>query len=250
MRHTTFAVLLTLGFAIPGFGQGITTGGFGGNTGTGGQIGGIAQATGGGGGGGGNAGGGQGFGQGAGGFGGGIGAGGAEEFGTNLGTNSGFVGGNQAARQGTFIGGNQTTQNGGGQFGNAGGARATARGGGAGGTRGQGQQPQQRNTARNIRTKIRLDPEFAADVRKLRANQAPTRLNQTFRRIDSVQRKSQVITGMSRVFRNANVSSSLSGGTLTLRGQVGSERERSLAARIAMLEPGVTRVQNFLSVSP
>lgn len=249
MRDTTFAVLLTLGFALPGFGQGITTGGFGGNTGTGGQIGGIAQATGGGGGG--NAGGGQGFGQGGGGFGGGIGAGGAEEFGTSLGTNSGFVGGNRAAEQGTFIGGNQTAgQNGGGQFGNAGGARATGRGGGVGGTRGQGQQPQQRNAVRNIRTKIRLDPEFAADVQKLRANQVPTRLNQTFRRIDSVQRESQIVAGMSRVFRNANVSTNLSGGTLTLRGQVGSERERSLAARIAMLEPGVTRVQNLLLVAP
>jgi hypothetical protein len=39
-----------------------------------------------------------------------------------------------------------------------------------------------------------------------------------------------------------------SGGVVTLRGVVASEHQKALAERLALLEPGVSRVENFLTI--
>lgn len=259
MQRATFAILFALGLVSHGFGQVIGVGGGDapttGATATGGQtVGGIGSGGAGGGGAGGGAGG-AGIGQGQGGFGGGFGAGGTDEFGTSLGTDAGFVGQNLNAQQGAFIGANQAAngqgqQGPGGQFGNAGGGRGGAGGFGAGRGQGQGQQPQQRNPPRNIRIKITLSPEFAAAYRVVSPQKLKSRLTRQYQRIDSIQKEANADFGLSRVFRNANVSVTANGRSVTLRGQVASEREKSLAARIARLEPGVDRVENQLVVAP
>lgn len=168
---------------------------------------------------------------------------------------SGFVGQNMNAQPGGtgFVGQNQAVNNnpngsqfrGGNQFGNTGGFRGNA--GNFGGR--QFQQLQQERTRRNIRTKLALPAHFLATYRyptqRVQAN-----LNDQFRRIDAAQGQARIDPGVDRVFRGANVSVTTTGRTVTLRGQVDSERERSLAARIAMLEPGVDRVENLLQVSP
>jgi osmotically-inducible protein OsmY len=41
----------------------------------------------------------------------------------------------------------------------------------------------------------------------------------------------------------------LNGGTVVLRGVVASEHQRALAERLALLEPGVSRVENFLTIA-
>ena len=246
MRTTIVATVIAV-FALTGYayGQGINAGGGTTNPGGaanngGGQIGGVGQNQ-------------TGIGQGGGGFGGGFGAGGAEEFGQSLGTNTGFVGQNQNTQQGAFVGGNQAGgQVGGGQFGNAGGAGGRGVGGrGVGGGRqGQAGQPQQRSQQRNIRIKLRIDPEFARAYRVVPPAKLQSRLANQYRRIDQIQADTDADLGLSRVFKNANVSVVARGRTVTLSGQVATERERSLAARIASLESGVDRVINQITVRP
>lgn len=162
---------------------------------------------------------------------------------TNLIDTGGFVGGQGGFG---FIGQNPAGQQGGGQFGNTGGVQ---RGGNAGGNRG-GQQPQRQQTVRQIRTRLVLPADFATEYRVVPAARLQSSLTTQYRKIDEVQGESRLQLGSSRVFQNANISVAASGRTVVLRGQVRSDRERRLAARIASLEPGVDRVDNQLTLLP
>lgn len=166
---------------------------------------------------------------------------------TNSNPITGFIGANANAQQGNFVGQNQTTINGpggingfgnGGRFGNQGGFQAGGRGG----------QGAQRQTPRRIRTRLVLPTDFAIEYRTVPRQKLQTTLSSQYRGIDSSQAKSKVMLGASRVFKNAQIEVVANGRTVTLRGQVRSDRERQLAARIAKLEPGVDRVENQLSV--
>ena len=159
--------------------------------------------------------------------------------------NRGFIGQNLNSQQGQFLGGNQALQQqaGGGQFGNAGGFGNQGRGQQFG--RGQGLQPQRARTTRVIRTKITVAFDFPNVPEATLRNNLETQ----FQSINRAQERSRVALGLSRVFRDANISVSASGRTVTLRGTVGSEREKDLAARIAKLEPGVDEVKNELGVT-
>ncbi len=166
---------------------------------------------------------------------------------TNLIDTGGFVGGGNPNAQGGFgfVGQNPIGQQGG-QFGNTGGVQ---RGGNAGGNRG-GQQPQRQQTVRQIRTRLVLPADFATEYRIVPAARLQSSLTTQYRKIDEVQGESRLKLGSSRVFQNANISVAASGRTVVLRGQVRSDRERRLAARIASLEPGVDRVDNQLTLLP
>lgn len=125
-----------------------------------------------------------------------------------------------------------------GQFGNVGGFGAGGRGG----------QQVQRNVPRRIRTQLKLPADFAIEYRTIPATKLQNSLSQQYRGIDASQARSKMPLGSSRVFAGAEIEVSASGRIVTLRGQVGSDRERKLAERIARFEPGVDRVVNQLSV--
>lgn len=162
---------------------------------------------------------------------------------------TGFIGGNANALQGGFVGQNQTVngnaQNNAfgnrGQFGNLGGFQN-------GGRAGFGQQLQ-RQATRRIRTRLVLPADFAAEFRQVAAPKIQSRLTTQFQGINAAQAKSKVALGSSRVFANAKIEVIANDRTVILRGQVGSDRERKLAERIAKLEPGVDRVENQLVVA-
>ena len=179
---------------------------------------------------------------------------GATEFGERGTANQadGFVGGNRNAQQGNFIGQNQAIGNTlnnafgnqrGGQFGNTGfGAGGNNRGG-------FGSQPQRGvATQRQIRIRLVLPNDVAAEYRILPATKIQTSLSKQFAGINASQEKSKVRLGSSRVFKGSDIQITADGRTVTLRGQVSSDRERKLAERIAKLEPGVSRVVNQLEI--
>ena len=163
---------------------------------------------------------------------------------------TGFIGGNANAQQGNFLGQNPALNNSQfnnnplgnrGQFGNVGGFGAAGRGG-------FGQQLQ-RTTRRRIRTRLVLPADFAVEFRTVPPVKLQDSLSKQFEGIDASQAKSQMALGASRVFADADIRVTASGRTVTLRGQVGSDRERKLAERIAKFEPGVDRVVNQLTVA-
>ena len=164
--------------------------------------------------------------------------------------NEGFIGGNANAQQGGFVGQNQAFGNGGvngNQF-NAGGRFGNLGGFGAGGRAGGFGQQIQRRTIRQIRTRLVLPADVAAEYRVVPPVKLQNSLTKQYRAINATQEKAKAALGSSRVFANSNVTVTANGRTVTLRGQVGSDRERKLAERIALLEPGVDQVVNQLSV--
>ena len=153
----------------------------------------------------------------------------------------GFIGDN--AQPGGFFGqeraGNNIATGNRGQFGNAGGFGAGGRGG----------QQLQRQTPRRIRTRLVLPKDFGVRFRTIPAARLQNTLSSQYRGIGAaVQDRSKVSLLSSRAFAGANIQVTASGRTVTLRGQVGSDRERKLAERIAKFEPGVDQVVNQLSV--
>lgn len=167
---------------------------------------------------------------------------------SSVNSSEGFLGSNLNAQAGAFVGQNQAAIAGG-QFGNLGGVQAGGRGGAnAGGNRG-GQQPQQQQQNRQIRVRLVLPNDVAQEYRVIPAAKLQNTLSTQFRQINETQARSKA-GSRSQLFRNSNINVTANGRTVTLRGQVRSNRERRLAERIAKFEPGVDRVQNQLTVSP
>jgi hypothetical protein len=92
---------------------------------------------------------------------------------------------------------------------------------------------EQRNAPPPVR--VRLEPAFDAPTPPVAgaALQVETRLNATFAR---------------RAMTAATVQ--ISGQTAILQGAVSTDHERALAEQLASLEPGVSQVQNLLTVAP
>jgi hypothetical protein len=61
---------------------------------------------------------------------------------------------------------------------------------------------------------------------------------------------SQLLGSCSRLQCLGPIEVSLTGRTATLRGRVASERDRSLAERLVLFEPGISKVENDLVVGP
>jgi hypothetical protein len=92
---------------------------------------------------------------------------------------------------------------------------------------------EQRNAPPPIR--VKLVPGFEPPVQSATraAPAVETRLNRTF-----------------AVHAMAGAQIQISGQTATLRGSVGSAHEAMLAEHLALLEPGISQVQNLLTVAP
>jgi len=153
---------------------------------------------------------------------------------------TGFLNQNTQAGGGGFLGNqnsNTAGAQGGGQFGNAG-AR--------GGQQGRGNQRQQQRRTRVIRTRISVPSDFASPV--ILGTQIQSNLTGQFRRASNFESIARVKLGATRPMTGANITVIPNGRTVVLQGQVATERDRTLAERMARFEPGVDRVVNELTV--
>lgn len=143
-----------------------------------------------------------------------------------------FVGGDQGD-VGRFVGGTPSTGAGGGRGGSGldqgpRGAGARAAGGGRGQ---QGQGGQGREPDRRVRVQRRVAFEYPAPAPR----QLGTKLTGR-------------IAGMSRIRSTGPLTVSVEGRTAVLRGMVASDHDRVLAEQVALLEPGISRVRNELTI--
>jgi hypothetical protein len=151
---------------------------------------------------------------------------------------TGYGGANAAGRTGSNNSsqyGNRSSsqygQNGGGQ-----GRQGGTRRGGTGQSQSQGQPGGNTGTAGNVQTYFepRIDVGFAVPQPQAAV-------------VEASVAAPWHSPGLSGRFGSVNVS--VQGDTVTLRGIVGSENDRLLAAQMAMLEPSVSSVRNELTVA-
>lgn len=97
-----------------------------------------------------------------------------------------------------------------------------------------------------IRTRLTIAPDFVYP--SIVEPQIRTRLNSQFLRVSQLRPRSQTGDLSALGLRNAQITTSVNERTVTLRGQVASERDRVVAERMAKMEPGVDSVVNELVV--
>jgi hypothetical protein len=94
-----------------------------------------------------------------------------------------------------------------------------------------------RNTLQNQRSRLRIPVQLGfAPVNAPASPQVATRVQQRLMTVTQLNATSPLLVEME-------------GRVAVLRGAVGSEHDRNLAARLVMLEPGVSNVRNELQVA-
>ena len=153
---------------------------------------------------------------------------------------SGFFGASQNASGGLF--GGQSNRSGGGGL-NAGGMLQGLSNLFGGGRQGQGGRGGQNggNSQNQRRMTYRPQRSVAFDVPAVASEAQAANVVQTYRQSAARTRGVKLASG-------ANINAQSQGGTLVLSGRVSSAHDKALAERIALLEPGVSKVRNDLVV--
>jgi hypothetical protein len=109
-----------------------------------------------------------------------------------------------------------------------------------GNNRGRNNQNQNRNNRNNRAERVPFKLSYVADFAPSQAAITPA----------AAAKLGQQLSKSKRLTASGPIQVELQGQTVILRGVVGSNHERDLAAQMAMLEPGVANIQNDLQVGP